>query len=236
MLTKLPKTTYTPGQPYIAPTPAYTFCIPAPPSGRWEYSCLTIDAKTFSEGSYPVPPWQLVKDPGEEPVFRLCAATWVPDPKPVSPPVCTNYPANPGQPHIPSTTVTTPIYGWEAGAVSITEVPDDAEMSLTGMGLVVGVVVGFTADREDEQTPEMMSHAFYFHTNQAGERFFRVMEYGVPMTADSSYDETTDFRIRRLGDVVVYLVDGEKIYYSTLPSYGTLSVGSAFYASGDVIP
>lgn len=239
MLSKTPLTTFVPGQPYIPAEPERTECLPPTPVGEWVLTCTRHELT--SGVSYATPPYELitVRDSGGNIIdqyMRLCVATWVPGTGGVTEPVCTTYPAVPGQPYIAPSYTVTPTYAWDSGANSVVTRDGNVAMNLTGMGVVTGVVVGFTQDRDDVQDYARMTHAFYLHSNQDGDRLYQVMEAGTVRTANQAYTPSTAFSLRRINGAVVYVVDGTVVYRSTVPSSGELSVGTSLYGPGDVIP
>lgn len=238
MLTKQPQSVFVPGQPYIPEQPAYTVCLPQPENGQWVMVCTRYE---IGSGSYPVPPFELVtvRDSGgniTDQYMQLCVARWVPGTGGINEPTCTHYPAVPAQPYIPASYQITPTYAWDAGANSTTALDGNVAMNLTEMDVVVGVVVGLTQQRAVVEDYARMSHAFYFHSNQAGQRLYQVMESGVVRTANATYTTGTTFSIRRINDAVVYVVNSVVVYRSTVASTGQVSVGTSMYGSGDTIP
>lgn len=56
------------------------------------------------------------------------------------------------------------------------------------------------------------------------------------MLVATNYAPDVQFEIRRVGDVVSYWYGGALVYTSRVRSTGELSVGSALYATDDMVP
>lgn len=125
--------------------------------------------------------------------------------------------------------------GWNSSANSIDTVIGNAEMTLNDMGLCVGVVIGFTTNRVSLM-PQRIEHGFYFHTNSRGRRVVDVYERGQTKGVQLLDYELEDvFKITRAEGSVSYFFNGTRIYTSTQPSTGELSLGEALYATGDSV-
>ena len=146
---------------------------------------------------------------------------------------CVTLPPIAAVPRVPARRVHTPDLGWNSSANSITTVEGNAEMTLNDMGLCIGAIVGFTTDRESTE-PARIEHGFYFHTNARGRRVVDVYERGQTKGVQLlDYVPEDVFRITRAEGSVSYFLNGEKLYTSTQPSTGELSLAEALYATGD---
>lgn len=147
---------------------------------------------------------------------------------------CYQVPAVPGQPEIPARTDIIPTFAWDSGANSVDTVVGDASLRFT-MRKVVGVVLGLTTDRDAVLDYARMTHAFFFNQTPAGAMRAQVMEAGVLKGQKIAYTNTTNFEIRRVGEIVTYRIDGELFYASRMPSSGELTAGVALYGTGDQV-
>lgn len=148
---------------------------------------------------------------------------------------CITYPELPYIAPTPARLVYHNDFSWNAGANSVDQLDGDVVCAFS-MGRVVGVVVGFTQDREGVEDFARMSHAFSFSQSEAGEMQVRVMEAGKIRSAPMTYNDTTAFELRRINGAVSYCMDGAAVYVSRVVSSGTLSVGTSLYATGDEAP
>lgn len=172
----------------------------------------------------------------DKPMLRVCYPVFKPNAGPITPPVCTDYPAVPFIQAVPAYSEFINDFAWTAGANSIDELDDDVKVSLT-MGGVAGVVMGFvpTARRDDDVSDySRMTHALYFHLN-GGRPVVRVMENGGAVGGRISYNTGDTFEIRRYKGVVSYWRSGTQFYTSLRDSSGALFVGTSMYGSGDEI-
>lgn len=150
---------------------------------------------------------------------------------------CTIIPGRPGVPPTPSRYEPIKYREWNAGANSVDELDGDVSLRFD-TPRAEGTVIGFTQNRDIEAVGsiERITHGFYFHYAASGASVYRVIESGKAVTPQAPHDPTQEFEVRRVGSTVFYFVDGVQVHRSRVPSSGTLSVGSALYASGDTAP
>lgn len=154
---------------------------------------------------------------------------------------CVVVPAADAVASVPGYIVTTPQFGWDAGARSVTKLEGDVEVTFS-MGAVVGAVVGLCATEDPVTTGvrDAISHGFYAYTDGGRQFLAQIMEHGARKGAVIDYGETDVFRIWRVGDVVMYTIEDDTgyVYFrrtSTEPLEGEVEVVSALYATGDKI-
>lgn len=149
-------------------------------------------------------------------------------------PGCVSIPPQAAVPAVPASTSIARVFAWDAGANSVSILPDDVEM-VCSLDAVVGVVVGFTADRTDVQDFNRLSHAFYFHYAANGSNVVSIMENGRITAPAVLYTLQSQMKIRRVGSRVSYYTGNTLWQHSFQESVGNLSVGSALFADGDAI-
>ena len=165
-----------------------------------------------------------------------------PSPKPKPPTVvttpimvCTSIPEQPAVAERSAYVKYESSTGWDAGANSVDQLDGDVELVFS-QPPATGVVVGFAMDREDPTDRSRVTHGFFFHRNLAGSPVAQVIESGATKTDEFAHLSTTEWRVQRIGGAVRYLMDGNVIFRSAVPSAGVLSVGCSIYASGDEVP
>jgi hypothetical protein len=144
---------------------------------------------------------------------------------------CYNIPAVPAVPSVPPRTIGDPNIGWNAGGRSVGEEDGDCYVEFD-MPSVAGAVVGLANERRGTD-PAFVPFAFAF-TN-AGPAFWRIVEWGVPLTDPVAYTSGAVFKIRRRGSVVIYSVDGDDVYASLQSSAGTLLVVGLLFVATDTV-
>lgn len=237
-----------PGRPEIPAREEQRVCYPQQ-GGSWQFVCRRIEIPDANTGIQIPPGGELivVRDPngaidpltGQVKVIdiyiQVCASEWVPSSG--GEPVCVTYPAveyQPAVPEVPARWDIETILGWDAGANSTDIIEGDCEVTWT-MGVVAGVYVGLTEEREAVPDPGRIAHGLMFHL--LGSRpHFRVVEYGEARSSDRPYSHGDEFRIRRVRDKVAWLHNGDEIHSSLAHFMGPASVGCSLYASGDMIP
>lgn len=149
---------------------------------------------------------------------------------------CTYYPPSAGIPAVPAHYDSVGDRVWNAGANSVVELGGNVEVSFD-MGKVIGVCVGFVASRATPTDPDRVGYGMRFGLSETGAAVMHVSEHGQRRTADATYSPSDNFRIRRVGQTVSYIRNGDVIYVSLRPSLEeTLLVGSALFGFGDSIP
>ena len=237
----------TPGQAEVVAQPELTVCQPQG-GGSWQVVCSRVEIPR--NGGIVIPPGGrvvTVYDPNGEldPLtgqvkvidvyLEVCVSQWVPEPN-SGEPVCVTYPAIPYQPAVPAVPAryeTRPVIGWDAGANSVVTHAGDCEVVWT-MGLVAGVYLGLTDDREAIASRARIAHGLFFF-QRAGAPFFRIVEGGAARSGDIAYAPGDAFAVRRARGVVSYRHNGDALRTVEAAFTGTASVGCALYASGDSI-
>jgi hypothetical protein len=149
---------------------------------------------------------------------------------------CTYYSPTPSVPAVPPRYDPVGDRAWNSGANSVDELSGDVEVRLS-MPKVIGVSVGFVASRASPTNPNRVLYGFRFGLSDTGAAVIHVSEQGQRRTSTFAYAPTDDFRIRRVGQTVAYLRNGEVIYASRRPSNEpSLLVGAALFGFGDAIP
>lgn len=126
---------------------------------------------------------------------------------------------------------------WNSGANSALALSGDCEVAFSIPRGVVGVAVGFVADRQFPTDPGRIIYGMQFGVGSDGDSRFRVVENGQNRTQPSTYSETDTFKVRRVGQSVSYFKNGDRLYFSMRAcTEGELIVGSSLYSFGDRIP
>jgi hypothetical protein len=109
-------------------------------------------------------------------------------------------------------------------------------MFVTMSGGQIGAQLGFAlSPRADSTSRDSLLHSFLFHTIGGAARW-TIIDHGRELSFDdNTYTEATDFRIRRIGTSVFYVIDSDVVYVSPFPLEGTICTGSALYYGGDSI-
>lgn len=147
---------------------------------------------------------------------------------------CINCPEIPFVPATPPHVEFSTLAGWNAGANSLSILGGDVHTIYQITSATGGVVCGFKYTRERNTIPELINYGFYFQ-QVAGLLFASVVELGHTKVPAAEVDNDAHFEIRRVGDQVLYLVDGMLLYRSQTPSVGALLVNACLYISGDSI-
>lgn len=151
--------------------------------------------------------------------------------------VCTVIPAQQYRAGSPARIDRNSVLSWNAGANSIAEVEGDARLAFSGVGAVVGAVLGITDTRDAPEDVNRITHGFFFGVDSRGLPSYQLFEAGQILTEREGYTPATAFRLERAGGVVRYYVDDELIYTSTAPNEAnTIYAACAVYASGDTLP
>lgn len=139
-------------------------------------------------------------------------------------------------PALPTTRVTTPNLGWNAGANSVTVLDGDVH-ALFGVpesenGVMVGLRPG--SDARPPVAPVFISHGLYFFNTRGA--FVIPIEVGAQQGTPVAYVASDIFEIRRVAGVVRYYQNDTLLRQSTLPSKGAVRVMTCLYAAGDNVP
>lgn len=251
MLTKLPRYTYipgTPGVPAVPHRPAYRECHQVQdghyetqskeaqtlvPAGTGlavavQMGLIPAGATILDVDDASVPGWLVV-------TYTLTAAAWVPEGPART--ICTDYPerpAVPGTPPVPARNEAKQVRAWDAGANSVDELADSVRLAFT-QARVVGAVIGLTADRRDVASIDRYMHAFYFFQTGSGQPRYQVREGERLVGQPRTYAAGDHFEIQRAAGRARYLHEGLRVHESAAVS-GSVSVGSALFATGDTAP
>lgn len=229
MLTKASRFVFVPGAPAVPAFAGGTFCTPSPvpqPTCGPVTVCYQVPLPAGN-----IPPYSTLCYPS---VVNCTpgAGTIIGG----TPQNCAYYPPKPAIPAVSSHYDPVGDRTWNAGANSVDELSGDVEVRLD-MPKVLGVCVGFVATRATPADPNRMLYGLRFGLSNTGAAVMHVSEHGQRRTSDVEYEPTDDFRIRRVGQVVSYLRNGEIIYASNRPSTEpVLMVGAALFGFGDAIP
>lgn len=139
---------------------------------------------------------------------------------------------------VPSVPAVPPTYrvdlhpGWNTGANSIATHSENLKTiftpSLTSVEAVglYSAPDGFARDVVDYKT---LDFAFLMYPSR-----YEIIERGVRVNRGGNGDSgSTVFEIHRVDGVVFYIVDGDVVYTSNMPSFGPLRVGTAIYSAPD---
>lgn len=223
---------YVPASPGVPPFAGGTFCTPAPvpqPTCGPITVCYEVP---LPAGSIP-------------PTGTLCYPTVV-NCTPSgggsgtviggTPQNCRYYPPEPEILAVPAHYDPVGDRSWNAGANSINALSGNVEVAFD-MPKVLGVCIGFVANRNNPTNPDRVLYGIRFGLSETGAAVMHVSEHGQRRTAETTYLPSDDFRIRRIGQTVSYIRNGEVIYVSRRPSLEeTLLVGSSLFGFGDAIP
>lgn len=226
MLTRLSRITYFPPQPGIPGWAGGTVCslVPVEVHCGQLVQCLT----------FPLPPGNI------PPYGEICVSTsscFGQDPHAGTTTLrCEYIPPRPEVPAVPERYEEVGNNSWNAGANSVLSFDVDCEVAFD-MPRVVGVVVGFVADREDPTNPDRVLYGMQFGISGSGESVSHIVESGQKRTQETPYDPADVFKVRRVGQTVSYLKNDAIVYVSSRPCVETdIIVGSSLFSFGDSIP
>lgn len=150
---------------------------------------------------------------------------------------CIFYPEQPFVPARAARIEQSPSFDWNAGANSEDSLSGNVRFGFT-VPKVIGVVLGLTPDRSNVIAPARITHGFAFQRDGTGANPVAVVyEGGAPRGTPTPYvPNSTLFEIRRVGTSVFYFRDGVRVYSSFRPSSGTVSAGTALFATADAAP
>jgi hypothetical protein len=148
---------------------------------------------------------------------------------------CVVTPACAGSAYQPGYTVNQPIFDWNAGADSITELTGDAHTVFQMPTPVSGVIIGFKTSRLSTTVPSLITHGFYFF-NSVGTPYAQIVESGQVIGSAFSYTSADNFEVRRASGQVTYWHNSALIYTSSALSIDAIIVNTCLFASGDQAP
>lgn len=147
---------------------------------------------------------------------------------------CEACPQIPFQAGKPGGTVVSPVIGWNGGANSIDQLDGNVFTEFTMALGTSAAVIGFKETREAQDNPSLIEYGFYF-SHLGGADSVQPMERGALKGTARARAADDTFRIARSGSVIVYLINGKPIYFSTVASHGALIVNACLYSSGDTV-
>src|SRR5579862_624591 len=204
-----------PGNPPVAPSPAYCLDVPSTVPGFKTVFVRDTDPASTTFG-------QII--PYVESIGPVTTITHE----------C--FPATAGQPGTApgAPTVVAPVAaryfaGWNASAISIGSLTGDGIYTFSVPDDAVGVVTGFDLDHLGSSYFEI-GWGIYCASGQ-----FTVIESGVEKTPPVAFLSSDVFTIRRLGAEVAYYQNTTKIYTSTIPCNGAVFADGALYFGNDSI-
>lgn len=136
-------------------------------------------------------------------------------------------------PGIPSTTTLEYNLGWNSGAYSIDEVPENSSYQFQVPGGVSGVVTGIN-DAFNHQDPGYTNIDYGVYFTQG---LYKVVENGAYKTGNATYLSADIFRIRRDGPEIIYSKNGSEFYRSTTltTTNQTYLADASMFAGGDSV-
>lgn len=148
---------------------------------------------------------------------------------------CIVCPALPAVTAVPARVVSSPNYGWNAGANSVSLLDGNVSVTDTIDLAPVDIFVGLKSTREVVGAPMLLGYALRFYS--AGTSvLYEVWEAGKKVRNAVAYTLGTSWEIRRVNGVVSYYVNSVLLHESTVPSRGPVLVSSCLYAATDQIP
>lgn len=149
--------------------------------------------------------------------------------KPVTQYVKVCFPAVQGRPAVPARADQFGNLGWNGGARSISPVPGDGFFRCVLPYSPVGVQVGLTG-------PQMQhNYAHMSHSVVARRNLYTIVEAGFTVFGPAALPAGAEIEIRRANGLVTYLVAGNKVYVSSVPSVGEVYGGALLYSVSDFV-
>ena len=146
---------------------------------------------------------------------------------------CVDCPGIPTTPAQLPTLVSTPIFGWNAGALSVQHLGAACYTEFS-VGPMAAGVVGLVDDFSDVTDPTQVRLGWYVAA-VGGRTTASAYERGQLVSSPRVVRPSTALRIERIGTLARYLVDGEVIHTSQHTALGMLAVQASLYASGDTV-
>lgn len=121
------------------------------------------------------------------------------------------------------------IAGWDSGARSIDQIPDDGAFRCRLPNSVAGVQIGFCG--------RTLSHYYgdMSHSLVARRSFYSIVEAGFSVFGPSPLPADAQIKLRRLGGIVTYWVNDELVYQSVVPSQGEAFGAVLLYGPDDFV-
>lgn len=222
-LQKTPRLVYSPAVPAVPSKPPYCVLVPV-------YNKSHISFSGGSSGGSGGSTWRDIP-PGYSGITDSNGyGTTVSSPfRPSSgsQKVCT--PGVPGKPAVPSRIDQSDNFGWNGGGRSMAQIPESGYFRCTLPPSPVGVQVGFSA-RQFQHSYGGMRHSLVARRDK-----LTVVEQGSTVFGPLSLPASSVVEIHRSGGAVTYLVNGEEIYQSTVPSSGEIYAGTVLYSVVDYV-
>lgn len=116
--------------------------------------------------------------------------------------------------------------GWNSGARTVDAIPPFGVFTGTMFATLVATQLGFS-DRFFNHTYAYMTHSIVARPDE-----WHIVERGVRV-ATGYLPASAVLELRRLGSRVLYLVNGEEVYESTVPIAGEIYGAALMYSLGD---
>lgn len=148
---------------------------------------------------------------------------------------CVVCPALAGSPGRPASTITSPGYGWNAGANSVALLDGDVFVTDTLDAAPVDLFVGLKASRANVGAPATLAYGLRFFSLGGAVRV-ELWEAGRKVRDAVVFTLGNTWEIRRVNGVVTYYLAGSAVRESPTPSREPVLVSACLYAAGDAIP
>ena len=149
--------------------------------------------------------------------------------KPVIQTVQVCFPAIAGRLAVPARTDQFDNLGWNSGARSIDQVPGDGFFRCVLPSSPVGVQVGLTSLQMQH------NYAHMHHSLVARRALYTIVESGFTVFGPAALPVGAAIEIRRANGLVTYLVEGDEVYVSAVPSVGEAYGGALLYSVSDFV-
>lgn len=149
--------------------------------------------------------------------------------KPVIQTVQVCFPEIKGRPAVPARVDQFDNLGWNSGARSISPVPGDGFFRCALPASPVGVQVGLTGLQMQH------NYAHMHHSLVARRGLYTIVESGFTVFGPAALPASAAVEIRRANGLVTYLVDGDEVYASAVPSVGEVYGGALLYSVSDFV-
>lgn len=220
-LQKTPRLVYTPAVQAVAPRPGY--CITRQVVASSSGISLGGQRESGYQPTEQIPDgWDGISDPNgygtSYSPFRPVTRTEQ---------VC--YPGIPGRPAVPSRIDQFDSLGWNGGARSGRQVPNEGFFRCTLPPSPIGVQFGLSA-RAFTHAYSSMSHSIVARRDE-----YTIVERGAAVFGPQTLDPGSTVEVRRSLGVVTYLVNDEAVYESAVPSAGEAYGAALLYSVIDYV-
>ncbi len=138
-------------------------------------------------------------------------------------------PPSPGVAPIAAQVISDYNFGWNSGGRSIDGFSINGHIEFTATTASLGVIAGLNETNPDAGYRDI-NYAFQLSRGVA-----RIFEDGIEKHYAGAFDNGATFRISRRDGEVNYLIDGDVVYTSLIPSAGDLFLDVSLYAGGDYV-